>query len=524
MRRFFQTFFLFFLMIQPARAQGGGEVDQGAFGLGTLSPGTGAMSRDLWEGASSATVRDLFWGVPTNFSDPLALEVLRRVTLSPGNAPAGADNNLAGQKFLTAARAGYYRDAASLASLIPAVRTVPSLAQTAAYAALMDGEVDAACRRGAGLTAGRSDPFWIKLRLICYARAGETAAADLTLTLLRRQEAVADTTVELYASFAQGTGPAATHVPRDVFEYVMMRERGVPFSPAAVRRLPIGMQAAIARDRAQSDATREAALVPALAAMVIAPGEGLELLDTMPTAVLTGEVLAVLTQPDGTLEHLEALGRALAAAGGDADVFKARASLLAQDLAAAKPIENYAPMGGMLAIAAVMTGQADVAERWFIALSRDQTSNASMMKAIELLRAYAYLDPGAARRIGSYLGVDLHTPVLTPMSVAPAAGADLPLQSFVSAALKAAQAGGEGPASLVYLMGAAVPMGATGSVDAGVRREIMQWARDAADLEWLDREIAFRQTAMASLTGETPAPQVRRGDGQAVPRLKPRRN
>lgn len=494
--------------------------DAGAFSLGTLTPSTGAMSRDLWEGSDTRTVEDLLIGVPVKFDDALHLELLRRVTLSPGEGPSGSDNALAALKFMTAARAGFYEDAVSLAELVPGLRSEPGLSKVAAFGDLMDGNADAACARGAGLASGRTDNFWVKLRFLCYVRAGESSAAELTLTLLRRQDALTEASDRRFVDFWSGVGPSEPYAVDDVIEYAMLRERGVKFTSNIVSTGNSALVAAIARDPNQDPNVRAEALIRSVAQKTIDRSEALRLVDGLTGTTLAADLISVATQGQGTMEQADAISRALLNANADWESLTARAILLAPELRASTPVENYAPQASEIALAGMINGQTAVVERWLLALAADPSTPNAMVQAGDLLRAYAFIDPGAARRIGSYIEVTLDEQPVPPQMIT-GQGGNFPLASFVSAGLKAADAEGEAPASLVYLMGPAV----TSEGDAGaVRDTVVQWAHDRAELGWLDRRAAFRQAAIEFLSGGAAPATGRMVDGVPVPRVKPAGN
>lgn len=485
-----------------------------AFALGTLTPASGSLNRNLWAGAERNGVEDMLLGVPVTFDDPLHLELLRRVTLSPGQGPEGADNALAGRKFLTAARAGFYSQAASLASLVPALQSAPDLAKVVAYAELMDGRTDDACARGGALRDGRTDPFWVKLRFICYVRAGEGSAADLTLDLLRRQDALTGEEYDLYAAFAAGRTPALS--PKGPFDMAILRAAEIPLTSTALAAAPLGVLAAVARDEAQPMALRQAALIEAVAAHAINGEEGRRLLDTMPTSALAEALVTVKSYPQGSLEQSEAIGDILRAAKQNWRSFTSMAILLDDMLPAAEPIANYVPDAAEIALAAMVNDQPQVVEKWLQALASNEADPEAATKTEELLNIYARQDISAARRVASSMEVALD-PLAIPVFEPHGAGGRAPLASLVTAALDAAEAGSVGPASLVYLMSLEAPQGP-------VQASISNWVRDRAQLEWLDQEAAFRAAALTYLTGQSPLVSGRIKDGRPLPRLKPARN
>ncbi|MEZ5892848.1 MAG: hypothetical protein R3C58_06845, partial [Parvularculaceae bacterium] len=144
-----------------------------AFTIGAIEPAEGALPPTLWDKSSPQTLDYLLAHAPSRPASPSIGEALRRILLSPGARPAGADASLGGKRLLALARAGFADEAREISSLATAGRGDLYVAEADATVSLLNGEDDAACRRSAGLTSGREAPFWVRLRAFCYARAGE---------------------------------------------------------------------------------------------------------------------------------------------------------------------------------------------------------------------------------------------------------------------------------------------------------------------------------------------------------------
>lgn len=522
------------VVVSPVAAQiEDATSDQSAFALGTLTPNTGALGRNLWKGTDRKAVSDLLRAVPATYDEPLMLEVLRRVLLSPGEGPKGADNALAAQKFMLAARAGFYRDAASLAELVPGIASEPGLSEVVAYAELMDGATDAACARGAGLRDGRTSAFWLKLRFYCYVRAGENDAADLTLGLLVRQDALRADDERRFAAFAAGGTLAMPTAGVDVFDFAMLRERGTSITVADLPAMGPGFAAAIARDANRPAALREAALIRALARRTLDIAEARKLLDNMTGTALGADIAAIAAMPPGSLELAEAIGKALRNAGSDELAFTARSYLLANALPGTDPVINFTPNAREIALAGMLTGQTQVVEKWLVALAQDTSRADARAEAIALVELYGFVDPGAARRIGSYMGHVFEPATAPAYSPAATRAGALPVASLVGAALPAAEAGSSASPALLFLAGTQV---AFDDQTVAIRNTIVEWARDRAELDWLDRRAAFRAGLARTLGAASPTrgepgraavvPPARpatTSSGQPVPRVKPNR-
>ncbi|MEM9988855.1 MAG: hypothetical protein AAF723_04975 [Pseudomonadota bacterium] len=490
------------------------QFGEDAFSLGTLTPATGAMDRNLWQGAQPNALQDMFLGVPTAFNDPLHLELLRRVTLSPGQSLPGADNALTGQKLLTAARAGFYQEAASLAELVPNLRSSPRLAQVVAYRELMEGETENACARGAGLQEGRTGVFWVKLRFICYVRAEERSAADLTLNLLRRQNALSARETDLYTSFSKGR--VSSFVPQSPMEFAILRSSDEPLPSNSLETATLDIKAAIARDIAQLVAMRERALLEAVSHHAIDEDEARQLLANMPDSQITKVRELIKAQLPGSLEQSETLGTLLRSVSKDWSSFQALSLILRDILPTAEPIANYVPHAQEIAIAAMVTGQAEIVEKWVMALAQNSSDPMSETKAVELLQIYTLQDINSARRVSTMLGMTLSPVNSAPISARPV-GASLPLPQLVKSGMNAAQASGEGPAALVYLM-------ALNTEKDPIQTIVMEWARANVDLSWMEKKATFQSRAMAALSGQSPLVTGRIENGKPIPQMKPSGN
>ncbi|ADM09970.1 hypothetical protein PB2503_09589 [Parvularcula bermudensis HTCC2503] len=491
-------------------------VDDSAFALGTLNADQGALPETLWQGADRDEVETLLMAVPDTFSEPLYRELLRRVLLSPGAGPERADNALAGQKFLKVARAGYYRDAASLAGIVSGSGQDPALSQVVAYKELLDGEVDQACARGEALREGRSDPFWITLRYVCYAHAGEDAAADLTLGLLRRQGTLTTEQIERLAAFAGGESLGVPPGTPSVFDWTIMQLRGVRPDASFLMRAGPAITAAAARSDFVPDSVRERALLMALAGNMIGAEEAVRLVDGMEASGLANSLVILTSLPPQSLEQAEELGRALAAGGTDYEERLARARLYSRWLGVVAPVDNYAPYAAEIALAAMMVDQDRVAERWILALAADATSGQGRAVAERLVQVYAERDPNAARRIASYLEMEISVESPTPF-LAIAREPELPVASLVARALETADAEGQALPALIYLAGTNTRAEGEGDI----RATVLDWSRQHADLSWLDRYASFRAEAEAFLAGDRGG-AGRPPEGSRTPSLKPR--
>ena len=482
----------------PAEAQAL-PIDDGPFGLGTLSADEGALPADIWEGADPDALATLLGALPRAYAEPAYLDLARRLLLSPSAAPEGADDALAGAKLLAAAELGFYREAGQLAELAPQLSDQPALTKVAALSALLDGDVRRACQRGARLTQGRADPFFLRLRYLCYVDAGEENAADLTLGLLRDQ-GLADGAERVFTALQTSGSLGGTVSPQGAFEYAGVQMLGAEVSAAAVPELPGSVLAAVARDEGADTDARLAALERALSLGLIGPDEGQRLAAQMAETTLAAEVVAVATERLGTPESAEAVARSLRAAE-DYDAFRARAVLYRDAIGTSRP-SVAAPDADVLALAAILAGDRDAAAGWLTAMRSDPAGDPA---AFERLRDLLALATGRTRAVSVPLGD-------------PLASTALDTAELVGLALAAARTGSEGEAALAALAGLGVP--ASEEADA-IRESVVLAMLDQSGLAQDVARRAALDIEAAAVFAEMAGGGARAGGGEPVPRMKP---
>lgn len=210
--------------------------------LDLFSPGAPGLGPDLWKGSSAALARTV---IPTLAAKPLtpAFAALGRKVLSTGASgpeDGGADRDLAAARVAGLLALG---DAQAASAILDqsSLSASPALSRTAAEAALILGDDDKACRIADALGSGRDGVYWLRLRSFCQARAGETAAAQLTLDLAEAQakDPVYRRLMTVLIAGAGGPGAASA---RNGLELALSRKLALDLTPAmdaaapAVRR------------------------------------------------------------------------------------------------------------------------------------------------------------------------------------------------------------------------------------------------------------------------------------------------
>ncbi|GGD05023.1 hypothetical protein [Aquisalinus flavus] len=446
------------------------EFGQNTFDIGSLTPSTGALQSTLWRGTQAEDIAFLLQAVPTVYSNPAELDLLRRVLLSAGPGPDGADTDLTVIKLRTLADAGFYEEAASLAELSGGLSRQPKLAQAVAYADMLNGDLATACRRGANLQAGRSEPFWLKLRLLCYLENGETAAADLSLGLLREQDALEGGEGQLFTALINGATPQSFPAPETGFDYVAARQLGASFTAGQLEGASGIILRAIANDPQASLEARTYAIREGLYMGVLRPSDARSLvqtlqlspeqiatareaLETLPddplTPLLVWRAAAEMTAPEFTIDRSALIGDALQAAQTPEE-FTVLAKLFAPMADQVEVVVNYTPYAMDYALAGIVARNESLIRKWTGALTADQSNPDGLDQAAMLLSLLNLRDPALATSLAGQNGITIE-PIETSWSTDQTIAREL-LPDLVRVSLNNARGEAEGAAALSWLI------------------------------------------------------------------------
>ncbi|MBI1366141.1 MAG: hypothetical protein GC153_09335 [Alphaproteobacteria bacterium] len=351
--------------------------------------------------------------------------------MSSGDAPTGAKPALGGLKLVVLARAGFADEARTIASLSNAPRSEPTVAEALATADLLDGATADACRRNADLASGRAEPFWVKLRLVCYALAGQRDAADLTFSLLRDQGVLTGGEAALFSALVTGAPPKATPAPQTAIDLAALRQLRLPLAPGLLGSADAGVLKAIANDANFDPATRVAAAESALAAGAMKPGDlqvlfagfKLDLTDLSSAAekanarpddpmsdVILYQAVQQMTAPEFLRDKAERIAEALTIADSFPRAYAA-AVLYSEDIVSLEGAVLPAREAARFAVARMAVGDGDGAARWLFAMLGSGGLKALdqplAMDVIALTNLLAVLDPISARAVAEAAGVSL---------------------------------------------------------------------------------------------------------------------
>ncbi len=517
-----------------------------AFSTGTLDRANGALPPTLWRHSDPQTLEFLLSQAPSRPAAPSLGETLRRTLLSPGAGPDGAAPSLGGKKLLVLARAGFFEEARTVASLSNANRGDAWTGQAQAIADLLSGDAAAACHRNAALTSGRDELFWVRLRVFCYARAGERDAADLTLNILREQGGLSGADDGFLSAVAAGVAPAAPQSVETALHFAIAKSLDLPLTPNLLGRADGGVLVAAAGDETLEPGSRIAAAERAVAMGVMAPEALAAVFEgvTFDVAEFSNAAAAARSRPGDPLtdallyhsvremtapEFIRDKAQRIALALSLADSFHrayALSILYADEITALEGVILTPEESGAFAMARMAVGDSVGAGHWLSAMIGANESVAALpepqaMAFIERVNLMVVLDPHSASRIARAAGVSL---LSDAPAVGPAAkGHDDPviMARIVEAAFDAAVEGKAGQAGLAALAASNGSGPGGGEVEAVV---VSQSLRTAGMAE-LQRRHNFEHAWAATFSAAAPltAPEAAESHDDGIsPRLKPR--
>jgi len=277
---------------------------------GTLSPAIGGLAPNLWDGTPAGIAERLVALLPPTSDSQTLRDLGRRMLLTSGPTPPGIapEGALLVQRATRLLEMGAIDDLAALDDRVPGHQLSLELSRPFAEAAFARGDDELACALFDRITDAATDAFWIKVAMVCDARAGRNAKVDFGARLLNELDdddpliialAQAATSGQAGAEFLMG-GAAPVHL-------ALARIAGLKIKPnvSAIPSLPVLV--GLARGAgAPAFAERLAAAEKAEQAGAIPPAE---------VTGLYGEVSVAVDSVDGAIAAAEAdpgpLGRAI---------------------------------------------------------------------------------------------------------------------------------------------------------------------------------------------------------------------
>jgi len=204
------------------------------------------LPADLWRDASAATVRAVLPKLATAPLSKAAQALARRVlaTGAPGPQGIGDDAEILSARARALAALGDTKAASAVLARARGMDRSPELSRQAAESALLAGEDARACALAEGLSVGREDVYWLRLRAYCQAIGGHADQAQLTYDLAQAQARDA-TFGRLMGAKLAGLGDPGPASLRDGLDYALSRNLGLDLHGA---RPTAALAAALAGD------------------------------------------------------------------------------------------------------------------------------------------------------------------------------------------------------------------------------------------------------------------------------------
>jgi hypothetical protein len=495
-----------------------------ALSTGLLSREAGALPADLWRGASREDLAFLLGALPSRPSSPAIGAAMRRVLLA--SADAAPDNAVAlgGAKLRALAAAGFVEEAREIEGLSSGAKSDPASIEAMAIADLLAGDQPAACDKGRRVEAARDNPFWMRLRVVCYVASNELDAAELALGILSEKGRLSDIDRDLLAPLASGGKPKAPVAPKDALHLAALKTMKMPLSAGLLARADGGVVAAVARDVSGDWPTRLAAARLAAGMGVIGGAELKALYTAAPSETAPAfKSIALMTAPEFIRDKAARIAAEIAAAG-DFEGLYAASLLYADEIRALEGAVVPAEEARVFAMARLAAGDAIGAERWLTAsvpAMRQGADDADLMRFIDLVGVLSILDSAGGERVAALANVSAaKPPVVLPQ---PSGAEDGNLAQLVGAAIGAAREGSRGASALAAIAASdAAARGDAVAYAAMIESFAAAGLADVVRRQHVERAIAAIYPA-APATAATGAAMPASAPNGMVPRLKPKR-
>lgn len=188
------------------------------------------LPQSLWLGASPDTMRAVIGVLAAKPLGPAGRGLAARVLATGAPAPPefARDEAIAGQRINALIAQGAVAEAGAILERSSTLDRSPELAQAAAEAALLAGDVERACTTAARLSTGRDEIYWLRLRAFCQAQRGESGPAQLTFDLAQGQ--ARDPIYGRLMGAKLGLAAAGAPSLRNGLDYALSRDLGLDLS------------------------------------------------------------------------------------------------------------------------------------------------------------------------------------------------------------------------------------------------------------------------------------------------------
>ena len=187
---------------------------------------------DLWRGTPIETARAVLPVLAARPMSPAGAALARRVLATGAAGPEGSvgDQSLAGARASALMALGDVAAAAKILERQPGLERNAELAKATAEGALLAADNGRACAISEGLSSGREEAYWLRLRAFCQAEAGRTGQAQLTFDLAQAQ--ARDATYGRLMAAKLGAAAAGAASLRNGLDYALSKSLNLDLSAA----------------------------------------------------------------------------------------------------------------------------------------------------------------------------------------------------------------------------------------------------------------------------------------------------
>jgi hypothetical protein len=375
---------------------------------GLLDDRNGGLGGGMWQGIDRATAASMLQSILPATPSEVQRLLMRKLLLTAAPPPAGGfDKSFNALRLTKLIDAGLVDDAADLALKIDAPNN-PEIARAQADALILAGR-DEICGDITKRRLDSAEPFWVELRLYCYAVAGDMAALDLNRSVIEDQGIVDPAFLTLLDGIVSGKGmaPETIRLP-DALQLMMLQKLKLPIPPEIEMALGLPGSLAVAASAETPQPMRIAAAEKALRAGVLPTPLLAQILDSysFPPEMLAAAPAMARNEPlMGALARLRAALKAPGTADARAETIHAAfeigqregvlgqvALLFADDASAIFPPRDWGNWSELMIRGLLLAGQTDAAARWYAILDPNLPATADTTGRLELTLALAAPD------------------------------------------------------------------------------------------------------------------------------------
>jgi hypothetical protein len=206
-------------------------------GAGLVGPNSGGFAPTLWSGSARIAVASRIAQLPAAPNSPAMQGLTRRLLLTTAQPPSGVtppdEPSFLGLRLARMLANGWLEESAMLAGQSP--RDDSFARQTAAEALLLQGRDADACSDTTSLREQSNNPYWLKLRVVCYVQQQNMPAATLTLDVMRERGIEDDVFFALAGAVTEGSAaPKVAALPKPSGVHLALLRQASVTPPAAL--------------------------------------------------------------------------------------------------------------------------------------------------------------------------------------------------------------------------------------------------------------------------------------------------